>query len=106
MKRNLIVTTELHHGYRNMLTKEFVEPELFVRAVNHRLGLRVTNLPKWSHEQPATQIPHFLQAFASLHKEAILWLLEDSPEVSPGQEPQTCSFDNLTKLADFLKETI
>ena len=106
MKRKLLLCTELRQGHQDIRLMDWVGPHLVVFDKSHRVAIKIVDLPEWSHRQADSQVPHFLQAFASLHKEALLYLLEDAPEIPQGQCLPECTFQHLTQLADFLKETI
>lgn len=101
--RNLILLTEMHHGHRDMLNCDYVGPSLLVRATNYRVALKITELPEWSFGHRG--LPDFLQGFSKAFKDALLYLLEDAPEIPPGQCVPECAYKHLMQLADFLKET-
>lgn len=101
--RNLILITKLHHGHRDMLNYDYVGPSLLVSATNYRVALKVTDLPNWSHSH--RDVPDVLQSFAKTFKDALLYLLEDAPEIPPGQCVPECTYTHLMQLAEFLKET-
>lgn len=106
MKRNLSLITELRHGHQDVRLMDWVGPHLVIFDRAHKVAIKIVDLPEWSHRQADSQVPHFLQAFGKLHKEALLYLLEDAPEIHQGQCLPECTFQHLTQLADFLKETI
>ena len=106
MKRNLLLCTELRHGHQDIRMMDWVGPHLMIFDRAHKVAIKIVDLPEWSHRQADSQVPHFLQAFTSRHKEALLYLLEDSQPIPQHVMVPECTFKHLTQLADFLKETI
>lgn len=102
-RSNLILLIEMQHGYRDARTMDCFGPSLFVRVTNYRLALKVTDLPVWSFSHRG--LPDFLQGFSKAFNDALLYLLEDAPEITPGQHAPECTYKHLSQLADFLKET-
>lgn len=107
MKRNLLLRTELRHGYQDVRLMEYVGPNLMVYDRSERVALiKIVDLPHWVQPRDERTIPSFLNGFSHEYKEALLYLLEDSKPIPQGQEVPVCTFKHLTQLADFLKETI
>lgn len=107
MKRNnLILVTELRHGYRDMLTNNATVPHLVVYDRPAMVAIKIVDLPDWVNPRDERTIPAFLKGFSKMYEDALLYLLEDSKEIEPGHFLPECTFKHLTQLADFLKETI
>lgn len=104
MKHDLILITELRHGHQDMLNCEYVGPSLLIRATNRRVALKVVEIPEGTYNHRG--IPDFLHNFGKMYKDALMYLLEDTPEIPRGQCVPECTFQHLTQLDDFLKETI
>lgn len=107
MKRNLLLHTELRHGYHDVRLMEYERPTLTVYDRSERVAIKIVDLPHWVRApRDERTITSFIKGFSSEYKEALLYLLEDSQPIPKGQEVPVCTFKHLTQLADFLKETI
>ena len=106
MKRNLILITELRHGHQDVRLMEYVGPHLVVFDRNHRVAIKIIDLPHWVQPRDERTLPSFLKGFSHEYKEALLYLLEDSQPIPQHVMVPECTFKHLTQLADFLKETI
>lgn len=101
--RNLILTTTLQHGHMDRRLDLWVEDHLIVCDRHQKIGIMITKLPLL--QQARTAMPEFLVGFTQYHRDALLYILEDSQPIQPGQSIPECTYEHLNQLANFLKET-
>lgn len=103
MKRKLLLQLTVQTGFRDARLMDYTGPSLVAFDKNHRVGIRIADIPSWQHSQLETH--EFLRGFQLKYTDALVYLLEDSKPIPPHVELPECSFKHLAQLADFLKET-